>query len=65
MTLSLKYYVNVASTSIRQKNLEKIFLVAILKVTDENSPGVGSGSVTVSQIHGSPDPDPYQYVTDP
>jgi hypothetical protein len=43
----------------KQKKL-KLFLVAILKVTDEIA---GSGSV--SQRYGSADPYPYQNATDP
>jgi hypothetical protein len=55
--LSLKNDENVASKVINKKNL-----VAIWKVTDENKIA-GSGSV--NQSNGSPDPDPYQNVTDP
>jgi hypothetical protein len=54
-----KINVNLASKSTKKK---KIFLVAILKVTDDNNTirnrfGVGTGSVR--------DTDPYQNVTHP
>jgi hypothetical protein len=47
MTLSFKDCVNVASKSIKEKNFEKkkSFLVAILKVTDENS------GIRLSEVH--------------
>jgi hypothetical protein len=47
-----------------KKNVEKkLFLVAILKVSDEIASGAGSESV--SQMYRCADPDPYQNVTDP
>ncbi len=62
--LSLKNYVNVPLKSNKKKNL---FFVGILKVNYENSrirdPDPGSGSI--SQRHGSTDPDPHQNVMDP
>jgi hypothetical protein len=62
--LSLKNDVNVASKSNKQKKLWRkiIFFADILKVNDENiririqDPGSRSGSI--SQRHGSADPDP-------
>ncbi len=58
-------YVNVASKGNSQNILEQKILVAILKVTTDENNRTRSGSV--SQRYGSvdPDPDPYQYVTDP
>ncbi len=47
--------------------LKKLFFAGISKVNDENSriwdPDPGSGSI--SQRHGSADPDPLQNVMDP
>ncbi len=54
--LSLKIYVNVSLKSKKQKNFFYQFFVCVLKVYDENS---------VSQRHGSADPDPHQNVMDP
>ncbi len=60
-SLYLKNNVNADSKSNKQKNLDiNKFLVAILKVTDENS-----RIRILSQRYGSADPDPYQNVTDP
>ena len=61
---------------ISRKNCVKNkFFAGILKVNDENSririqvpdPGSGSGSESISQKHGSEDPDadPHQNVMDP
>jgi hypothetical protein len=46
-----------------QKVLNLCF-VDILSAVKKNA-GAGSRSVPVSQWYGSPDPDPYQNVTDP
>jgi hypothetical protein len=64
--LSLKNGVNVASKSSKQKNLcQKIsFLLASSRSITKIS-GSGSESGSISQRHGSPDPDPPQNVMDP
>jgi hypothetical protein len=64
MTFFFENYVNEASKSSKEKNisLKNEILVAVLKVTNENS---RSGSGRVSQRHGSADPDRHQNVTDP
>jgi hypothetical protein len=42
------------------------FVVVVLKVNDENSrSGSESESGSISQRHGSADPDPHQNVMDP
>jgi hypothetical protein len=67
--LSLKTDVNVSSKSNKQNTMEKnTFFVGILSATDKKAgsgSGFGSESGSVSQWYGSPDPDPYQIVTDP
>jgi hypothetical protein len=79
--LSLENYVNVPSNSNKQKKClnKNCFCLGILKVSDEKSriririririenPNRGSGSESgsISQRHGSADPDPLQNVMDP
>jgi hypothetical protein len=48
---------------ISRKTFLKISFFGVLKVNDENLKIAGSGSI--SQRHGSADPDPYQNVMDP
>ncbi len=60
--LSLKNDVNVTSKSNKQKKLEKIvFLLASWRSMTKIAE---SWSGSISQMHGSADPDPYQNVTD-
>ncbi len=65
--LSLKNDVNVPSKSNKQKNFFKLVFVGVLKVNNENSwiRIRRSGSGSISQMHGSAYPDPYQNVMDP
>jgi hypothetical protein len=52
---------------VRRKNcVKKLVFAGILKVNEENSRG-GCGSGSISQRHGSADPDPHppQNVMDP
>jgi hypothetical protein len=59
--LSLNTDVNVPSKSNKQKKFSfKMFFVGILKVNDEIA-----GSRSISQRHGSVDPDPHQNDMDP
>ncbi len=58
--ISLKNDVNVPSEMNKHKNLEKKFIVGILKVTDQRA---GSVSGSASQRYGSENLDPYQNVT--
>jgi hypothetical protein len=62
--LSLKKDVNVPSKSNMQKNLLKklVFLLASWRLMTKI---LGSGSGSISQRHGSADPDPHQNVMDP
>jgi hypothetical protein len=65
MTLSVKNYVNLHSKSNKQKTLlKKLFFVCILKVTYERV-GSGAGSGSISERHGSADPDPHQNFINP
>jgi hypothetical protein len=60
--LSLKYYVNVPSKSRKTFFL----LIFVLKVNDKRTGSeYKSGSGSISQRHGSADPDPHQNFMDP
>jgi hypothetical protein len=54
--------VNVPSKSINNKILTLNPFFGILSAADEKA---GSGAGSINQWYGSPDPDPYQDVTDP
>jgi hypothetical protein len=60
LTLSLKNDVNVPSKSNKQKNVD-IFFYFLLASCQPLTKKAGSGC----QCYGSPDPEPYQNVTDP
>ncbi len=47
------------------KKYEKNNFFCILKVTEERSRIQGSGSGSINQSYGCPDPDPHQNVSDP
>jgi hypothetical protein len=61
----MKNNVKIPTKEISEKLFEKNgFFVGVLKVNDENSSIYGSESGSISQKHGSADPDPLKNVMD-
>jgi hypothetical protein len=63
--LSLKNHVKVHSKSNKQKNFFKNYFFVGVSVTKIVGSASASRSGSISQRHGSADPDPHQNVIDP